>query len=71
MKFCPLIFESFIKAYMHDTYFREVYQKIKLSSTSGYEGMDEFHIENVLVYKYNVMCVPKGERILLIREAYT
>jgi len=36
-----------------------------------YEGLDEFHLQNELLYYFNALCVPIGERIGLIREAHT
>jgi len=33
--------------------------------------MDDYHLQNGLLYHFNTLCVPKGERFVLIREAHT
>jgi len=70
LKFIPFLFDSFSKAYVQDPDFREVYEKLS-SSRSKYEGLDEFHLQNRLLYHFNALCVPVDERIGLIRESHT
>ena len=47
-----------------------MYEKLS-SSRSKYEGFNDFHSQNGLIYHFNALCVPIGERIGLIREAHT
>ena len=55
---------------MQDPNFEEVYEKLS-SSRSKYEDLDEFHLQNGLIYHFNALCVLVGERIGLTREAHT
>ena len=55
---------------MQDLDFGEVYEQLS-SSRSMYEGLDELHLQNGILYHLNALCVPIGERIGLVRETHT
>jgi len=54
---------------VHDLDFGEVYQRLTLSRPNC-EGMDDLHLQNGILYHFNALCIPKGERVGLIRDAH-
>jgi len=55
---------------VYDPNFEEVYEQLS-SSRYKYERLDDFHLQNGLLYHFNALCVHVGEIIGLIREAHT
>lgn len=70
MNFIHFVFKVVLEIYVHDHIFKEVYQTLT-SSKLDYEGMDNFHLQNRLIYYFNALCIPIRDRVGLIREAHT
>ena len=68
----PFTNDVYKKAYLEDEDFQEVYQQLQ-SQSHVHDGnsMVDYHLQDRLLYKMDKLCVPKGERLQLIREAHT
>jgi len=64
-KFLLILSDSFLEAYVQDPHFKKVYEQLS-SSRSKYEILDDFYLHNELLYHFNTLCVPIGERIGLL-----
>jgi hypothetical protein len=68
----PFTHDAYKEAYTEDEDFKEVFQQLQgqIHIEEG-DGKDDYHFQNGLLYKLDKLCVPKGERLQLIREAHT
>jgi hypothetical protein len=63
-----LAHENFIEQYATDEYFMDAYET--LTHGTKVEELD-YHVHNKLLYHLGKLCIPKGERAHIIREAHT
>ena len=68
LKHSSLAHESFIEQYATDEDFMDAYETL----THGTQVEDlDYHVHNKLLYHLGKLCIPKGERAHIIREAHT
>lgn len=59
-------------AYTTNEDFMEVFQQLQgQSNVKDDDNKDDYHLQNELLYRMEKLCVPKGERLQLIREDHT
>ena len=68
LKHSYLDHESFIEQYAIDEDFMDAYDT--LTHGTQVEELD-YHVHNKLLYHLGKLCIPKGEREHIIREAHT
>ena len=57
---------------MKDKNFKEVFQQLQGQvHIEEHDNKADYHFYNGLLYNLDKICVPKGERLQLIREAHT
>ena len=68
----PFTNDAYIKAYLEDEEFKEVYQQLQ-SQSHVHDGDNtiDYHLQDGLLYRLDKICVPKGERVQLIKKACT
>jgi hypothetical protein len=68
----PFTHDAYIETYLEDEDYEEVSQQLQgqIHIEEG-DNKDDYHFHNGLLYKLDKLCVPKGERLQLIREAHT
>ena len=60
--------ESYVEQYAHHADFQEVYSN--LSQGHQVEELD-YHVHDNLLYHLGKLCVPRGERVNVTRDAHT
>jgi hypothetical protein len=68
LKHSPIMHESYVEQYALDTDFKEVYETL---CHSNHVGELDYHVHDNLFYHLGKLCIPQGERINIIREAYS
>jgi len=68
LKHNSITHESYIKQYVGDKDFKEVYAT--LSNGKRAEELN-YHIKDKLLYHLGKLCIPESERVHVIREAHT
>jgi hypothetical protein len=68
----PFTHDVYKEAYIKDEDFQEVFQQLQgqFRVKEG-DNKDDYHLRHGLLYKLDKLCVPKGERLQLIKEAHT
>jgi hypothetical protein len=61
-----LAHERYVRKYARDEYFKEVYDAL----TRGKQHVD-YYMHDGLLYHLGNICIPKDERVNIIREAHT
>jgi len=60
--------ESYVEQYAHDTDFQELYSNL----SQGHQVKElNYHVHDNMLYHLGKLCVPKGERVNVTREAHT
>jgi hypothetical protein len=72
MQMDPFTHGAFREAYIEYEYFKKVFQQLQsqIHIEKG-DRKDDYNFQNGLLYKLDKHYVPKGERLHLIKEAYT
>ena len=68
LKHSYVLHEIYIEQYASDNDFQDVYAS--LSQGNQVEELD-YHLHDNLLYHLGKLCIPKGERVNIIREAHT
>ena len=68
LKHNSIMHESYIEQYVNDSDFQDVYENLSKGNQS--EELD-YHVHNSLLYHLGKLCIPRGERNNIIREAHT
>jgi hypothetical protein len=68
LKHSPIMHESYVEQYALDTDFKEVYET--LCHSNHVEELD-YHVHHNLLYHLGKLCIPRGERMNIIREAHS
>ena len=68
MKNISMVHDSYVEQYPKNDDFREVHDS--LTTGMHNEGV-EYHLHNNLLYHLVKLCIPKDERVIVIREAHT
>ena len=63
-----VVHESYIEQYPHDIDFKDVYAS--LSEGNQVEERD-YHMHNNFLFHFGNLCIPKGERLSVMREAHS
>jgi hypothetical protein len=70
MQLDPFTHEIMSEDYKGDEDFRGVYKQLKKRLAIVMEGID-YHLQDVLFYKLEKLCILREKRVQLIREAHT
>jgi len=70
MQLYPFTHELLSEDYEGDEYFKEVYKKLMEMIVAFMEG-NEYHIQDGLLYKLGILCIPCDKRVQLMGEAQT
>ncbi|KAH9291640.1 hypothetical protein KI387_043172, partial [Taxus chinensis] len=65
----PFLCEAYQEGYEQDPNFAEIFQQKPPSE--GFAPRGEYYFQDGFLYKNEKLCVPKGERVQLMREAHT
>ena len=67
LKIDYIVHEIYIEQYAHDVDFQDVYA----SSSEGNQVEETYyHMHNNLLFHLGKLCIPQGERLSVMREAY-
>jgi hypothetical protein len=66
LRYNPLSHESYVEQYTRDDDFKDVYMDL----VHGNQQLD-YHVHGNLLYHLVKLCIPKDERVNVIREAHT
>jgi hypothetical protein len=66
LKNASLAHDSYIEQYANDEDFKHVYERL----TGGLQ-VENFYVQDKLLYHMDKLCIPINERVHVIREAHT
>ena len=66
LRYNPLAHEIYVEQYNKDDYFKELYDSLIHDNQHSY-----YYMHDNLLYHLGKLCIPRDERVSVIREAHT